>query len=100
MSKINYPASSPYAMTPQTSWYLGPIRLRVIPAHTSDKYVLVDAMYEFRPDMLSNDLYGTPAYWWVFMIRNMDYIRDPIWDLKSGMAIFVPTLDRIEKLLG
>ena len=100
MSRINYPAASPYAMTPQTSWYLGPIRLRVIPPELSDRYVLVDSIYEHRPDRLSNDLYGTPAYWWVFMVRNMDSIRDPIWGLKSGMAIFVPTLDRIQQLLG
>lgn len=100
MSRITYSASSPYAITQQTSWYLGPIRLRLIPSDTSDRYIAITSSYEYRPDTLSYDLYGTPAYWWIFMIRNMDQIRDPIWDLKSGMAIYVPTLERLQKLLG
>lgn len=100
MARISYPSASPYSATLQTSWYLGPIQLRAIPSDTSDIYALVDSMYQYRPDLLSNDMYGTPAYWWVFMIRNMDLIRDPIWDLTSGMAIYIPTLDRIQQLLG
>ncbi len=100
MAKVVYDASSPYYGTPQTSWYLGPIVLRSIPAHSSDRYVLLDSKYEHRPDTLSNDIYGTPKYWWVFMIRNMNQIRDPIWDQKAGMAIYVPTIERLNQLLG
>ena len=100
MSRINYQASSPYASTPQTSWYLGPINLKIIPMHSSDYYVVVKSKYEFRPDLLSYDYYHSPAYWWVFMIRNIDLIRDPIWDLKTGMKIYIPTLERIQQLLG
>lgn len=100
MSKITYDTSSPYYGTPQTNWYLGPIALRVIPPHTSDRYVMLDSKYEYRPDTLSTDLYGSPRYWWVFMIRNMNDIRDPIWDQKAGMAIYVPTIERLQQLLG
>ena len=100
MARITYAASSPYADTPQTSWYLGPIALRNIPAHSSDIPITVNAKYEARPDLMSYDFYGTPAYWWVFMLRNIDIIRDPIWDLKSGMQIVVPSAERIKTLLG
>ena len=55
-------------------------------------------MYQYKPDKLSYDLYNTPVYYWVFMVRNIDLIRDPIWDLKSGMVIMVPTLARLQIL--
>lgn len=100
MSKVNYPASSPYTDSTQTSWYLLPIKLRTIPADNGDTKIVLDTRYEHRPDLLSYDLYATPAYWWVFMVRNMDDIRDPIWDLKSGMTIYAPTAERLHRLLG
>lgn len=100
MAKVTYDPSSPYYGTPQTNWYLGPITYRDIPAHTSDLYVQLDNKYHNRPDTLSYDLYGTPKYWWVFMVRNIDLIRDPIWDIKSGMVLYVPTLDRLQKIIG
>lgn len=100
MPKITYPASSPYSDTGQTNWYLGPIRLRVIPPSANDQAIPIPAKYDTRPDLMSYDLYGTPAYWWVFMVRNMDLIRDPIWDFKAGMTINVPSAERIRTLLG
>lgn len=100
MSKIIYPATSPYANTQQTNWYLGPIKYRSIPAHSSDAMLVLDAKYDTRPDKLSDDLYGTPAYWWVFMVRNLDQIRDPIWDFRSGLVLFVPSSERLQKIIG
>jgi hypothetical protein len=100
MTKVVYDPSSPYYGTPQTNWYLGPISYREIPAHTSDMYIQLDAKYEYRPDMLSNDVYGTPKYWWTFMVRNIDIIRDPIWDLKAGTLMYIPTLERIQQIIG
>lgn len=100
MSKVTYPASSPYADTGQTNWYLGPIKLRTIAASPNDTAIAIAAKYDTRPDLMSNDFYGTPAYWWVFMVRNLDLIRDPIWDFKSGLVIYVPTVERIRNLLG
>jgi hypothetical protein len=100
MTRQVYDSSSPYYGTPQTNWYLAPIKYRDIPPHASDRYVVIDAMYEFRPDNLSTTLYNNPKYWWIFMARNIDVIRDPIWDLKSGIFIYVPTLDRLQQLIG
>lgn len=100
MSKIQYPASSPYFDTGQTSWYMSPIKLRDIPPDSTDVLYVVDKKYEFKPTLMSDDAYGTPSYWWVFMVRNMDAIRDPIWDLKAGLALMIPTKKRITELLG
>jgi hypothetical protein len=33
-------------------------------------------------------------------VRNMNVIEDPIFDLQSGIEIFVPTRDRVRELLG
>jgi hypothetical protein len=100
MSKTQYSSSSPYFDTPQTPWYLLPIKLRSLPPDSSDVLMVVDAKYQFRPDLLSYDLYGTPAYWWVFMLRNMSLIRDPIWDFKSGIEIYTPASSRLNTLLA
>jgi hypothetical protein len=101
MTKIVYPASSPYYSTPQTSWYTGPIDYRDIPADSSDLFIeTLDRRFEHRPDLLSYELYQTPAYWWVFMVRNIDLIRDPIWDMVAGMSMYAPSKARIQSLLG
>lgn len=100
MAKTSYNAGSPYVDTPQTSWYLFPITLREIPVNGNDKNIIVSAKHEFRPDLLSFELYNTPAYWWVFMVRNMDAIRDPIWDFKSGVSVWVPSKSYLQGLMG
>jgi hypothetical protein len=99
MSLITYPSTSPYYKTPQSSWAIGIYVDRPIPADASDERVMLDAKYDMKPDRFSNDVYGTPAYYWVFMQRNINLIRDPIFDFRSGMIIYVPTLDRINSIL-
>lgn len=91
MAKIDYPNSSPYALTPQSSWYIGRYVHRRIEPASDDTTVVIAPKYNLRPDRMSQDLYGTPLYWWVFMIRNMNVIRDPIYDFRSGVSIVVPS---------
>jgi len=100
MSKIRYPESSPYGATPQSSWYIGNYVHRDIPPAKDDISVEITKKYENRPDVLSYELYGTPAYWWVFSIRNRDLLTDPVWDMVSGITIFAPSLDNLKKSLG
>lgn len=73
---------------------------RDIPSANDDISVNITKKYENRPDVLSYDLYGTPAYWWVFSIRNRDLLTDPIWDMVSGITIFAPSLITLKKALG
>lgn len=100
MSRINYPASSPYGRTPQSSWYLSNYVHRPIPPAGDDEPLTLTKKYQYRPDTLSNDTYGTPAYWWVFAVRNRNLITDPIWDMEIGKTIIVPSLATILKAIG
>lgn len=100
MATISYPSTSPYSASKQTSWYLSRYQHRPIPPHRDDEEFEITAKYEFRPDKLSDDHYGTPAYWWVFAVRNRNLLSDPVWDLKVGKKIMVPTLAHINKSLG
>lgn len=98
--KINYPAYSPYSNSTQTTWYMGPYRNRPIPPSVDDKEMVITPQYEHRPDLLSNDLYGTPAYWWIFTVRNRSKLNHPIWDMTVGKKIMVPTVSHLQKSLG
>lgn len=100
MSKIAYRPGSPYASTPQTSWYLELLKYRDIGEHLSDKPITIDNKYNLRPDKLSYDRYGTRDFWWVFQVLNMDKIRDPIYDFTTGTLIYAPTRERLFTLLG
>lgn len=95
MSKASYSNSSPYSKTPQTSWYLSHYKSRSIIHSGDDTLYTVSARYEYRPDLLSYDVYGTVGFWWVFMKRNMDVIKDPIFDMKAGISIYIPQRDNI-----
>lgn len=90
MAKVSYSKNSPYSKTTQTSWYLSHYVPRYVLKSDDDKPITISAKYEHRPDLLSYDIYGTVGYWWVFMKRNMDLIKDPIYDMKAGMTIYVP----------
>jgi len=100
MAKVDYKNSSPYSATQQTSWFLSNMTYRDIPRDGSDQIKILESRYENRPDLLSYDLYGTPNYWWVFMVVNPDKIKDPIYDFKPGMVIFTPTVNRLTQILG
>lgn len=95
MAITKYSAGSPYAATPQGSWYLENLVLREIKPDPTDKIIVVSNLYNQRPYNLSYDLYGTKDYWWVFMTLNMDQIRDPIFDFVAGITIRVPTKERL-----
>ena len=100
MSKVLYKASSPYFKTTQTSWYLSNYEPRDIPRDGTDVYKVLETKYANRPDLLAYDLYGTPNYWWVFMVVNPDQIKDPIYDFKAGLVLYVPTTSRLTSILG
>jgi hypothetical protein len=100
MSQVKYTPQSPYYTTPQTTWYLGVWNPRDIPRDTSDQITMLSNKYALRPDLLSYDLYGTTDYWWTFMILNPDIIKDPIYDMVSGLTIYTATPDRLASLLS
>lgn len=52
-----------------------------------DKYYVITAGYEYRPDLVSNKVYGIPDFWWRIMEANN--IKD-IFDFKTGLNIRIP----------
>ena len=82
--------SSQYLITPIKNWYLDLWEPRVVPANDFDKIVRIPPSFDQRPDLMSQEEYGTPRLWWVFAMRNPDLINDPIQDFVSGLEIYIP----------
>lgn len=98
-----YKSVSPYYTTIKKNnvvSYLDIMNFRSIPEDDSDIALSIHSKYNTRPDLLSNNLYGTPDLWWVFIVRNPDQMIDPIYGLITGLEIYVPTKDRIFGILG
>lgn len=93
-------AKSPYALTPTVDWYLGIYAPRTVPQSANDVLVKLDKKYEFRPDLLSYDNYGTSKYWWVFAVRNPNVVKDPIGDMVAGIQLYIPNADSINTFVG
>lgn len=100
MARLEYSRQSQYSDTPQTSWYQDLYVHRSFTFSDSDSYFTITPEYQYRPDLLSNVLYGSPKYKWVFAVRNMDIIKDPVWDFKSGVKIRIPPVDVIKSEIG
>ena len=59
----------------------------IVPESPDDQFTLLSAKYEYRPDLLSYDVYGFPDYWWKIMQVNN------IWDVfefTAGKNIRIP----------
>jgi hypothetical protein len=95
-----YKITSPWHDTAMANGYLGNFNIRPVSAEPDDIPYTIDPHYNYRPDLLSQDLYGTPKLWWVFTQRNMNVIRDPIFDFKVGTLIYLPKKTTLFRVLG
>jgi hypothetical protein len=95
-----YNKASQYYDTSQNNQYLNLLEIRPVPAETDDIQYKIESQYRHRPDLLAYDLYGKPELWWVFVQRNMETIKDPIYDFEVGTIIFCPKKTNLEKYLG
>jgi len=75
-------------------------KLPAIKATVSDKVYQIEPKYHQKPEYLAFDLYGTTRLWWVFALRNVDIIKDPIRDFEQGTSIYLPSKDTIENIKG
>lgn len=89
MASINKDTSQ-YLQTPIKNWYLDLWVPRAVPTNKFDALLIIPPAMNQRPDLLSQQEYGTPQLWWVFAIRNPDLIIDPINDFVSGLQIYIP----------
>lgn len=97
----SYKNSSPYSNTQYLDGkFLDLLTYKVLPAQSDDIYKQIGNTWQYRPDLMSYDLYQTVDYWWVFMVRNRDVIIDPIWDFTADKMIYIPKLQTIVTTLG
>lgn len=55
----------------------------------------INSTQEYRPDLVSWDLYGDTMYWWIILLYND--LTSPT-DLKSGTVLVYPALPDLESL--
>ena len=95
-----YPSTSPYFNTGITQFYLDVMVNRPIPKLPDDLQFEINQTYQYRPDMLSFDLYETPTLWWVFYQRNPNSLQAPPLDFKIGTRIYLPKITTLQSVLG
>lgn len=97
---VEYAKTSPYYTTERFGRFLDVLNFRVIPKNSLDVVFTINSIYQYRPDLLANDLYGKAQLWWVFAARNPNVIKDPIFDFYAGQIIYVPNGDNLTAALG
>ena len=95
-----YAKTSPWSDTRQNNFYLDLLEIRPVPAEADDFRYVIENQYRHRPDLLAYDIYGNAKLWWVFVQRNMNVIKDPIYDFEPGTVIYLPKKTNLAKFLG
>lgn len=97
---VTYNKSSPYASTANFGQFLDVLNFRTISKKADDVTYTIDKVYKHRPDMLAFDLYGDAGLWWVFIARNPNVLKDPVFGFKPGVTIYIPTKETLVADLG
>ena len=95
-----YSKNSPYYTTPQYGTFLDLLEKRPIPFRKDDTIYVIEHAYQYRPDLLAYDLYGTPSLWWVFYQRNPNTLTKPPFDFVANTFIYLPKLGTLKTALG
>jgi len=96
-----YGGSSPWNKTKViNNQYLDVLSIRSVPAHNDDILYSIQTPFTYRPDLLAYALYGDHKLWWVFAQRNMDILKDPIYDFVAGTEIYIPQGRYLQSLIG
>lgn len=95
-----YSKSSPYYDTKNYGNFLDVMNNRSFRKLSSDVYYQIDRIYQYRPDLLAYDLYGDAGLWWVFAVRNPNVIKDPVFDFRPGVSIYIPKKETLITDLG
>lgn len=94
-----YTKSSPWFRTPANDLFLEPLVYRPIIKNSLDRTYIIENQYKHRPDLLAHDLYGDNKLWWVFVHRNRDILKDPIFDFLPGLEIILPNKQELQTSL-
>ena len=57
-----------------------------------DQYYFVDASKQYRPDLISNEIYGSPIYYWVILSCNN--LVSPL-QVRTNLTLRIPPLGEI-----
>lgn len=95
-----YTSTSPYFETGYSQFYLDVMVDRPIPKEDDDISFTINTTYQYRPDLLAFDLYGSGNLWWVFYQRNPNTLTAPPLDFVVGKQIFLPKGDVLKQVLG
>jgi len=95
-----YSKFSPYSTTEKFGQFLDITNFRKIGKNSLDVRFTINTIYQYRPDLLANDLYGNAGLWWVFAMRNPNIIQDPVFDFYAGQTIFIPGKNELLASLG
>jgi hypothetical protein len=96
----DYDATSPYYLTQYTQFFLDVMINRPIPKESDDILFIINLTYQYRPDLLAYDLYGTPTLWWVFYQRNPNTLTRPPLDFSVNTQIYLPKESTLKSALG
>jgi hypothetical protein len=92
---------SPYARTTiNKRGYLDILKPRPVPSNREDILFEITSEYTYRPDLLAYITYGRRELWWVFAQRNMDVLKDPVFDFVAGTKIYLPDPKALRNTLG
>ena len=95
-----YNATSPYAATGYSQFFLDVMVNRPIPKQSDDVLFTINQTYQYRPDLLAFDLYETGSLWWVFYQRNPNTLTKPPLDFVQGTLIYLPKINTLKSALG
>ena len=95
-----YDSTSPYFTTTYSQFFLDVMNDRPIPKQADDILTTITLTYQYRPDLMSYDLYGTPNLWWVFYQRNPNTLTAPPLDFRAGTRIYLPKETTLKSVLG
>lgn len=59
---------------------------------SEDQYYFVDASKQYRPDLISNEIYGSPIYYWVILSCNN--LISPL-QVRTNLTLRLPPLGEI-----
>ena len=94
-----YDATSPYYTTGYSQFFLDVMVNRPVPKAPDDILFTINTTFQYRPDLLAFDLYGNAELWWVFAVRNPNVLKDPVFDLRSGVQIYLPRKESLTDYL-
>jgi len=91
-------SSSPYFKTKIIDDYRDILQMPSMLMDDNDEYYTIESKFDRRPDLLAYSLYGNTRLWWVFARRNMNEIKDPIRDFRTGVTIRIPSADALSTI--